>query len=1056
MLQIRERIGKLIEYVGELRYPEEFSGFTFRMKRFNADFEEIKKQDTKDWELFSGHQQWGGHREYYWFETSVKIPDKFSGKCVLFTLNTGKEGEWDALNPQFAVYVNGELRQGFDVNHRELVLSKAAAGGQVYQIHLSAFTGDGNYHLALEARLKVLDLATEQYYYDLAVPYDTVKLLEPEDMNRIEILKCLNGSLNLLDLRCEYSSEYYSSLEAARTYLTKAFYETYCGNRESTVWCVGHTHIDVAWLWTLDVTRDKVVRSYATVLELMNRYPDYKFMASQPQLFEYVKQKAPDLFQKIKERIREGRFEAEGGMWLEADCNLTSGESLVRQFLHGKQFMKKEFGIENEVLWLPDAFGYSAALPQIMKKSGIRYFVTSKISWSEFNQIPFDTFMWKGIDGSEILTHFITTQDFSRDQYQSVEQKRQTTYVGDITPSHVKGCWMRYQQKYMNDEVLLSFGYGDGGGGPTSEMLEYEKRMRKGIPGCPKTVNGTLAEFLKRLKQRVEGSKYLPYWVGELYLEYHRGTYTSMARNKKYNRRMESAYQNAEFYAVLDSVLLDASYPEETLHKAWEVILRNQFHDILPGSCIKEVYDDSRREYEEIAKWNEELLQASLTHITEQISAPEGALTVFNPNGFCCDDIVELDIRRESGSISIYDGDRSCRVQRTANGRIIFKADRVPPKGYKTYSVVRDSTDKNQREPGITVTEKYLENRYYKIELDENGQITRFYDKEADREIIQTGERGNVIMCYEDRPHNFDAWDLAVYYQEKCWEISQTDSIEVMEAGPVRGVIKITRSYLNSRIEQYLTIYSEIPRVDLRNCVDWKEKQLFLKLYFPVNVHAEEATYDIQFGNIRRPTHKNTLWDAARFEVCAHKWIDLSEDGYGVSVLNDCKYGYSIEGNVIGLSMLKSGIYPNPEADKEYHEFSYSIVPHKGGWREADIVSRSYSFNNAMKGVFKKNKGGSLKKECSFVEADCDNIMIETIKKAEDSGDVVLRLYEAYNRRNPFSLRFLRAIDSVSECDLMEHSVGAVEYRDNELYGFISPYEIKTYRIRLKPDNGKE
>ncbi|WP_312370403.1 alpha-mannosidase [Lachnoclostridium sp.] len=1046
MEQIKERIGKLIEDIGQLRYQDEFSNIGFKMLKSDEKLEDIKNLNTDSWADFKENQLWGGDLEYFWFETIVTIPEQFDGKCVVFELSTGKEGEWDAINPQFAVYIDGMFRQGFDVNHREIVLSESAKWGENYRIILSAFTGTSNFRLTLNARLRVLDCETEKYYYDLLVPYENMKLLEQDDKNYLVTLKCLNESLNLVDLRCEYSEEYYNSLHRAQNYLMEEFYEKHCGESESTVCCIGHTHIDVAWLWTLEVTKDKVARSFSTVIEMMEKYPEYKFMASQPQLLDYVKKNVPELFEKIKEKIREGRFEVEGGMWLEADCNLTSGESLVRQFLHGKKFMKDEFDKDNIVLWLPDVFGYSAALPQIMKKSGIKYFVTSKISWSEFNQMPFDTFLWQGIDGSEILSHFITTQDYKVNTDQPINDQQQTTYVGKITPSHVKGCWRRYSQKHMNNEVMLSFGYGDGGGGPTKEMLEYARRMEKGLPGCPKTVNGTLDDFMMQLEQRVSGQKHLPTWVGELYLEYHRGTYTSMGRNKKYNRRTEFAYQNAELYAMIDRELLGGNYPTQTIREAWEVILRNQFHDILPGSSIKEVYDDSKLEYEKIIKWNEELLRDSLEHIVAKIDIPQNSVVIFNPNGFPCDDIVQIPDMDAKENLVAYSGNSQVPLQKTAEDKLIFMAEKIPAKGYKTYYLKQEV----QPSEMMKITKHYLENQYFEIELNQNGQFSRFYDKIAHRDILKQNECGNVIMSYEDRPHNFDAWDLAIYYPEKSWEITQVDSIEVIEEGPVRGVLAITRSYLNSKIIQYITIYNQIPRVDIKNCIDWKEKQIFLKLFFPVEIHANEATYDIQFGNVKRPTHKNTSWDAAKFEVCAHKWIDISEEGYGVSILNDCKYGYSIEENVIGLSMLKSGIYPNPEADKEYHEFTYSILPHQNGWREANIIQRAYEFNNSLAAVVKQNEGGILEEQFSFVTVDCDNVIVETIKKAEDNDDIVVRIYEAHNKRNYFTLNFCKEIDYIVECDLMENQIGDVEFHQNMARGSIKPYEIKTFRVRMK------
>ena len=602
MVLIKERIGKMLEYLKDQIYPESVPIGKYRMIKTDQRFADVANLDTSDWEEFTNTQIWGGHREYYWFETSVTVPDEFEGKCIVYELRTGREGEWDATNPQFTIYVNGALVQGLDINHREIILAEQAKAGTQYRIVLSAFTGDQNFSLKLDSRLKVLDRKTEKYFYDLSVPYETARLLNTDDRAYITIIQALNDSLNLLDMRREGSPEYYESLEKAQEFITKEFYEKHCDKeREPVICCVGHTHIDCAWLWTLRVTEDKAVRSFSTVLNLMKQYPEYIFMSSQPQLYKFVKKNAPQVYEQIKERVKEERWETEGGMFVEADCNLASGEALVRQFMHGKKFFRDEFGTDNKILWLPDVFGYSAALPQIMQKCGIPYFMTTKISWNELNKMPYDTFEWEGIDGSRVLTHFIPTRDYNKAAVEGgTETEHFTTYNGYLNPSQMKGGWARYSQKDLNDEVLCSFGFGDGGGGPSKEELENQRRMELGIPGCPRTKMSTALDFFERLDKETKGSKYLPSWVGELYLEYHRGTYTSMARNKKYNRKAELAYQDEETYAAMDELLTGNTYPKDALYDAWEVILRNQFHDILQGSSIKVVYDDSKAEYEKI------------------------------------------------------------------------------------------------------------------------------------------------------------------------------------------------------------------------------------------------------------------------------------------------------------------------------------------------------------------------------------------------------------------------------------------------------------------------
>jgi alpha-mannosidase len=1049
MIQIKERVGKLLEYLEELVYPQSVPIEDYRMLKSEERFTDIGGLNTSGWQEFHKGQLWGGHREYYWFETIAEIPESFDGKCVVYELKTGREGEWDATNPQFRAYVDGKLVQGLDVNHREIILTEHAEKGRKYRIILAAFTGDQNFSLRMDSCLKVLDRKTEKYYYDLRVPYEVARLLPPEDSAHIEIIKALNDSLNLLDLRQEDSAEYERTLEEAQNCITENFYKKRCGGvTDATVYCVGHTHIDCAWLWTLSVTRDKAVRSFSTVLELMKQYPEYVFMSSQPQLYEYVKQDAPDVFEEIRKRVREGRWEVEGGMWLEADCNLSSGESFIRQFLHGQRFFEQEFGKRNEILWLPDVFGYSAALPQIMKKCGVKYFMTTKISWNEFNKLPYDTFLWEGIDGTEVLTHFICTRDYHKGAVEGgTETDHFTDYNGYINPSQIKGTWERYSNKDLNNEVLCSFGFGDGGGGPTRDMLENQRRLSQGIPGCPTTKMSTAGEFFHLLEKNVTGSKWLPKWVGELYLEYHRGTYTSMARNKKYNRQSEFLYEDAELFSEMAGRLANSEYPKKQLYDAWEVILRNQFHDILPGSAILEVYEESREEYEKIGQSGRALIGDKQQEVVKGISAEKGSVIVFNPNTNVSENVVTAEGIGEEESI--YDRGKVLPTQRLSDGKTIFEAKAVPGKGYKTFRVGQKAVPADSSM--LSVSTGAMENRFFRIAFNEKGQFSSIFDKRAGRELLKDHQCGNVIMSYEDRPHNFENWDLNVYYTEKSWAVDDVSAFEVTESGPVRACVKIERKYLSSSVTQYIYMYADYPRIDIKNEIDWKEHQIFLKMLLPVDIHTDEATFDIQYGNVKRYTHANTSWDFAKFEVCMHKWLDVSEDGYGVSVLNDCKFGCSVRDGVIGLSMLKSGVYPNPEADKEHHEFTYSIVPHEGGWREADIVGSAYSLNNQMTALVKDSDPGELPKEYAYVSCDQPGVVIEAIKKAEDSNDTILRLYECYNRRTPCVLTFADKISAISECSMLEEPMETeqpVILADGRQVSFrILPYEIKTFKV---------
>lgn len=671
--------------------------------------------------------------------------------------------------------------------------------------------------------------------------------------------------------------------------------------------------------------------------------------------------------------------------------------------------------------------------------------MTTKISWNEFNKMPYDTFEWEGIDGSRVLTHFVPTRDYNKAAVEGgTETEHFTTYNGYINPSQMKGAWARYSQKYLNEEVLCSFGFGDGGGGPTKDMLENQRRLAKGLPGMPRTKMSTAKEFFHVLDKHVTDKKYLPTWVGELYLEYHRGTYTSMARNKKFNRKAEFAYQNEEMYAMLDAQTAGGAYPEKELHEGWEVILRNQFHDILPGSSIKEVYDDSKAEYEGIFAENKALTDATLAHIAAGVKAPKHSLVVYNPNSAAAYDLVTFTVPEGMGEPAVYDGETKLAVQKTADGTYVFFAAGVPGKGYKTYIVKEEAADTT---PSMEVSTEVMENEYFKVEYNEKGQFAKIYDKKADRDILKPGKAGNVIVSYEDRPHNYDAWDVNNYYTEKSWDIDQVSAMEVVENGPVRACVKVERKYLDSTITQFIYLYHDIPRIDIKNVIDWKEHQIFVKDYFPIDVHTNEATFDIQYGNVKRDTHDNTSWDFAKFEVCHHKWMDVSEDGYGVSMLNDCKYGVGVRNGVIGMSMLKSAIHPNPEADKELHEFTYSIYPHQGGWREAGTVKQAYQINNPLTYSWKENEGGTLAPEYSLVSSDQDNAVIEVVKKAEDSDAVIVRLYECYNRRTPVTLIFGKELTSVVECNMMEEGADPVEFTGNQATFEMKPYEIKTLKV---------
>ena len=1043
MYYLLERIDKICGEISKHVYRDSIAIDNYKYIDGNYhNIDLIKEAPADGWREFKTGDLWGGRDAHGWFKCTVEVPESFAGQTIALNFKTFEEG-WDATNPQFILYVNGEQIQGVDINHREIILTHNAVAGEKYEIDLHAYAGMLADKLAtLSGNLVVIDMASRELYWNLKVPVDVCKELEKEDKNRVDMITVLNEAVNLIDLRRPKSEMYDESVKKANDFLNDKFYGELCGHEDVIATCVGHTHIDVAWLWTVAQTREKVARSFSTVLKLMEEYPEYIFMSSQPQLYKMLKEDHPKIYEKVKEKIKEGVWEPEGAMWLESDCNVTSGESLVRQIMHGKRFFKDEFNVDSKILWLPDVFGYSAALPQILKKSDVDYFMTTKIAWNQFNKIPHDTFMWKGIDGTEVLTHFITTTGPGQER-----ESHFTTYNGHIQPDAVMGAWRRYQDKNLNNDVLISFGWGDGGGGATLEMLENARRLSKGIPGAPKVKMGTSLDYFKRLEEKVKDNNKLAKWDGELYLEYHRGTYTSMARNKRDNRKCENMYTAAEKLNSL-AMLEGKAYPQENINNSWETVLLNQFHDIIPGSSIKEVYDVTEVEYKELLENADSMINETKGFIASKINLDNRSVVVNNTLGFERSDIATFEIPEGINNAAVIDEDGNKLVcQKIEGNKAIFFAKGVPANGYKSYAIV-EADNINTEVVKLTTTE--AENKFVKIKFDEKGQIVSFIHKDQNRELLKNGAIGNEIQAFEDKPMCFDNWDIDIYYKEKMWKIDDVQSIEVVNQGPVRSTLRVERKFLESTIVQNIHVYNDIERVDFETVIDWKERDVLVKTAFPVEINTSEATYEIQYGNVTRPTHNNTSWEVAAFEVCGHKWADLSEGDFGVSLLNNCKYGHDIKDGNMRLTLLKSTCDPNPDADKEIHNLTYSIYTHNGDWKEGQTSQKAYELNTPFITTVEEAHKGELPSTLSLAKVDKDNVMIEVIKKAEDSDDLVIRMYEFHNKRSNVTLEFFKDIKEIKECNLLEKDLEELSPVGNKVNFTIKPYEIKTFKFKLR------
>ncbi|XEC93046.1 alpha-mannosidase [Paenibacillus tarimensis] len=1048
MFLTKSKLNARIQEISEMRYRD-----TLPIASFACKEDEEKKINGMppqgDWSEIRVGDHWKGRDAYIWLSVQVSIPAEWNGRKIVGRFDFGNTGAGNNSGFESLLYVNGVPYQGVDSNHQEVFLPTDCAGTELDLLFRlwSGLEGGGKpapqEHTLMRAEIGWLDEQTDDFYYLSAAALETVHQLNENLAEHALVLSALNGAYRLIDWANPRSELFYDSVYAARTMLDEEISRIE-SSHPVTVHCIGHTHIDVAWLWRLKHTREKCARSFSTVLRLMELYPEYVFLQTQPQLYEYVKSDFPEIYEQIRRRVQEGRWEAGGGMWLEADCNLTSGESLVRQILLGTQFLREEFGVECRYLWLPDVFGYSWALPQILKKSGISTFMTTKISWNQYNRMPHDTFRWRGIDGTEVLTHFITTPE-----PWSEEGSWFYTYNGRISAKTVKGIWDAYRNKDINRELLLSYGYGDGGGGVNRDMLEMRRKLDR-MPGIPSVKTGTAGDYFAKLEKRIdETTEYVHTWDGELYLEYHRGTYTSQAYNKRMNRKLELLYRETEWLGVLAGIVRSdwPFYGQDSLNAGWKIILRNQFHDIIPGSSIKEVYEDSRLEYEEAKRLGEEEWRkyaASLAALQEE--ADSAAFTVMNSANWRRDDLVEILAAPGMEQGAWLDSSGEVLQAQQCEGKWLVMARRLPSLGCDVIRFIPGAFGAGNEVP-FTLAERSISTPYYDIEWDGQGQLTRIYDREAAREVLAKGRRGNVLQVFEDKPLAHEAWDIDIFYQEKMVEINDLLSATVREAGTLRAVVEFVWRYKQSTVTQQMTLYANSRRIDFRTEADWHEKQQLLKAAFPVEIRATEAVYDIQFGNVKRPTHWNTSWDYARFETVGHQWADLSERGYGVSLLNDCKYGYDIKDNTMRLSLIKSATHPDPDADQGYHLFTYSLLPHQGDWLQGKTAAEAWMLNNPLT----YSAGSSVISGISLLEASSPHVMIDAVKKAENENKAIVRLHEFAGSRGPCVLTSGLRIVSWQECDLLERPVGDVQHTERIRLD-VAPYEIKTVIVEFSND----
>lgn len=761
-----------------------------------------------------------------------------------------------------------------------------------------------------------------------------------------------------------------------------------------TVHLVGHSHIDYAWLWPVEETKRKIARTFANAVTLSKMFPEFVFSQSSAQIYQDMKEKYPELYETVKQLVEQNKWEPVGGMWVESDCNVPTIESLIRQFYYGQKFFEREFGKKSRVCWLPDVFGFSWVLPQILKQAGIEYFVTTKLNWNDTTEFPYDLCIWRGIDGSEVL-------------YSSFNNPNEG-YNGKIDPDTIYRTWKNFRQKELTDRVLLSFGYGDGGGGPTEEMLQ-NYRIFKEFPALPKLE----IESVERYFESLELQKNLPVWDDELYLECHRGTYTSQSNIKKLHKDAEDAL----YFAELGSVFCKHNYSDE-LDELWKIVLRNEFHDILPGSSIREVYQDAEKELSYVKKRATEIFEKAVNSITKK---SENTISILNLSSFSKKCLFSLN---ENLKLSL-DGE-VVFSQKTFDGRYIYFLDReIEP--FSKIELRISGADDEQPEQSLTKDNLSMENEYLEISVKEDGSV-QIYDKELEKFAFD--ECGNILKMHKNIPYYWDNWDIADGV-EKTGFVLKASKIMKVESGPIREIIRVEYEAEDSKIMQDYILTKNSRRLDIKTKIDWHTRRALLRAYFPVNVLTRKAVFDISGGFIERPSHKNTKYEQARFEVPAHRWADLSQNDFGVAILNDGKYGYSVHQNTIALSLVKAGIFPDFLADEGLHEFTYSVYIHRDGIKA--IVEESEDLNKPLI-VIK----GELEIPHKILKITPNNFKVTCFRK-NAQGNIVLRLVEILGTSGKLSLEMPWHKGNISLSDILEEKRQQVSFPMN-----YHPFKIYT------------
>eukprot|EP01112_Ceratiomyxa_fruticulosa_P015164 TRINITY_DN4432_c0_g1_i2.p1 TRINITY_DN4432_c0_g1~~TRINITY_DN4432_c0_g1_i2.p1 ORF type:complete len:1042 (+),score=228.32 TRINITY_DN4432_c0_g1_i2:83-3208(+) len=980
--------------------------------------------ETKVGESFG--PSWSTH----WFKVTGSIPPQFKGKEVHLLWNSGSEG---------LIWKDGEPLQGLTggtwvdkrIHYR---LTHSAKGDEKVDLEIemacNGMFGVGKDGLInapdptrtftlSQAEVAVYDPLAYSLYLDLIMLHEIAKKLHEKNVRGAQALYVANQMINIINVEDESRETWLKAKQ-----LSKEFFSVPNGGAQHSVTAIGHCHIDLGWLWPYAETRRKAGRSWATQILYMEDYPNYKFTQSQAQLFEWCKKDYPQLYKRVIEKVKSGQFVPTGGTWVEMDGNLPSGESFVRQFVYGQKLYKQEFGIQATEFWLPDTFGYSGQLPQVVTHCGIKNFITQKLSWNNINKFPYNTFLWEGIDGSQVLTHFPPAN----------------TYNSNVSIKEVVNSSKNNKDKDRSNHSLLVFGHGDGGGGPNVEMLERLERV-KDVDGIPKVEQESTAHFFSKVTPDKEK---LLTWIGELYFELHRGTYTSQAKTKLGNRVSEILLHDSEFVATLAHLVNKKyNYPQDKLDVAWKYVLLNQFHDVLPGSSIGMVYKDALEYYGIVSKICHEIIDEAKDSIFHGNEKKDFA--VINATSFDRTEVITLpdEFKKAKNTQVTFDGKSLGVVSSPSLGFSSIHTEKTSEEFFHKSSV-------SAHESNGVIT---LENSFVRVVIQSDGEISSVFHKPTKREAIEPGKTGNKFVLFDDIPLFWDGWDTEVYSLQKTYPLGKGKAT-LLESGPLRAVVQVQYPHLTqlSSISQVITLTATSPRVDFITDVDWHESRKFLKVEFPTSVRSPTATYEIQFGHVTRPTHFNTTWDMARFEVCGHRWGDLSEYNFGFALLNDSKYGYQCHRNVLRLSLLRAPKSPDDECDMGSQHFVYSILPHKGTLQESDVIKEGYALNYPLRVTgLPQHAAENLSTTFKVIsEEGSKSVIIETIKIAEDKDGVVLRVYESLGGLAKFKLSSSLPFKGLVKCSGLEAQEKHLQWdRGVSEEITLTPFQVNTFKLLL-------